>query len=89
MVLLSLAVSVCLLCGRGSAAFDADVPVVRGELHWTTDSGPWQERQWQSAAAELAEGRVAADLPGRRPLVYYLSITDSRGAMVTTEHALP
>jgi len=74
--------------GRASAAFDADVPIVRGELHWTTDSGPWQEREWQSVAAEFAEGRVAADLPAERPLVYYLSITDDRGAMVSTEHAV-
>jgi dienelactone hydrolase len=73
--------------GKATAPFTAKVPVTRGQLHYTTDSGPWQERAWQSVDARLTGGSVEADLPAGRPLVCYLSVTDERGAMVSTEHA--
>lgn len=73
--------------GRAVAAFTAKVPVVKGHLHYTSDTGNWQQRNWQTAEARLAEGTVSAELPKQRPLVYYLSVTDRRGAMVSTEHA--
>ena len=31
-------------------------------------------------------GQVEVDLPTERPLVFYLSVTDDRGALVSTEH---
>jgi dienelactone hydrolase len=73
--------------GRVSATIDSKVPVVEGHIHYTTDGGKWQDRVWHTLQAELAGERVAADLPGERPIVYYLSVTDERGAMVSTEHA--
>jgi len=73
--------------GKATAPFTAKVPVASGQLHYTTDSGPWQKRDWHSAEARIAGASVQADLPGERPLVYYLSVTDQRGAMVSTEHA--
>jgi len=73
--------------GKATAPFTAVVPVASGQLHYTADSGPWQKRNWRSVEAELAGASVRADLPGERPLVYYLSVTDQRGAMVSTEHA--
>lgn len=73
--------------GQASALFTAKVPVVKGELCYTTDTGPWQKRTWQAAPAKLADGTVSAALPAARPLVYYLTVTDQRGAMVSTQHA--
>ena len=73
--------------GKVAATFTSKVPVASGQLHYTTDSGPWQERNWQSVDARLGDGAVEADLPAERPLVYYLSVTDRRDAMVSTEHA--
>ena len=73
--------------GKATARFTAKVPVASGQLHYTTDSGPWQERTWHSVEAKVADETVAADLPDQRPLVYYLSVTDQRDAMVSTEHA--
>jgi hypothetical protein len=35
----------------------------------------------------LAVGTVRADLPKQRPLVYYSSVIDQRGAMVSSQHA--
>jgi len=73
--------------GKVSASCTAKVPVVSGQLHHTTDGGPWPKRTWHSAEAELTDAGVRAELPTERPLVYYLSVTDQRGAMTSTEHA--
>ncbi len=72
---------------KAGAPFTAKVPVAAGQLHSTSDTGPWKDRTWRSVDARLRHGRVEADLPEERPLVYYLSVTDQRGAMVSTEHA--
>ena len=73
--------------GGARAEVTAEVPLVCGELHYTTDAGPWKERTWHSTEAAVADGTVSAPLPDGRPLVFYLSVTDDRGAMVSTEHA--
>ena len=74
--------------GRVLAEFVAKQPVVKGQLHYTSDTGPWPERKWVSADAKVVGTSVQAELPGQRPLVYYLSVTDHRGAMVSTQRAV-
>ncbi len=64
----------------------AVVPVTKAEFHFTTDSGRWQKRSWQTVPAELKDGFVTAKLPAERPLVCYLSVTDSRDIAVSTQH---
>ena len=73
--------------GKATAVITSTVPVASGQLHYTTDSGPWPERAWHSVAARLTDGKVEAELPADRPLVYYLSVTDQREAMTSTQHA--
>ena len=73
--------------GKASAKFQATVPVAKGNLHYTTDTGIWKERMWQTVDAAITAGTVAAELPADRPIAYYLSVTDSREAMVSTEYA--
>lgn len=70
-----------------SADFTAKVPVVKAQLHWTCDTGPWQKRAWHSADATISGKTVRAEMPEKRPIVYYLSVTDQRGAMVSSQHA--
>ena len=64
----------------------APVPIKEAALRYTTDTGEWQKRNWQSAQAEVQHGLVSARLPAQRPLVWYLSVTDERGLRVSTEH---
>lgn len=66
--------------------FKATVPVANAELHYTTDTGAWQDRKWQSVAAKIDGPTVRAELPTTRPLAYFISLTDTRKAIVTTEH---
>jgi dienelactone hydrolase len=69
-----------------SAAVSAESRLVKAELHYTTDGGPWQKREWKSAEAKLVSGRMVATLPEGRPLVCYLAVTDDRGLLVSTQH---
>ncbi len=56
-------------------------------LHYTTDGGAWQQREWKSLPAHRDGDRISADLPGTGPLVYYLAIQDAGGTTVSTAHA--
>jgi dienelactone hydrolase len=70
-----------------SATVTTAPSVTKAELNYTTDSGPWQQRVWKSAPAEMKGNTVSAQLPNERPLVYYLVVTDERGLTVSTPHA--
>lgn len=61
--------------------------------HWTTDTkGPWQKRTWESRKADRMVGNATdfflVTLPKDRPIVYFLTANDERGATVSTEHAV-
>jgi dienelactone hydrolase len=71
-----------------TAEFEAETPVAEAQLHYSSDGGPWQKRNWTSQEAELANHRAKATLPDQRPLVCFLTIRDQRGAVVSTEHTL-
>ncbi|HEY5480032.1 MAG TPA: alpha/beta fold hydrolase [Verrucomicrobiae bacterium] len=71
---------------RVSVKVVSPVPVKEAALHYTTDSGEWQKRHWQTLPAELKDNTIIARLPGQRPLVWYLAVTDERGLRVSTEH---
>lgn len=71
---------------NASAAVTAPVAIAKAEFHYTTDSGAWQKRNWQTVPAELKDGVVTAKLPAERPVVYFLSVTDSRGVAISTHH---
>jgi len=69
-----------------STVVASPVPVVKAELAYTTDVGPWQKRNWLTAPAEIKGEVVIAKLPTQRPMVCYLSIIDERGLAVSTPH---
>ena len=70
-----------------TARVDSPVPLKKAEIHFTTDAGEWQKREWKTTNAELNAGKISAQLPVERPLVCYLSVTDERGAQVSTAHS--
>jgi dienelactone hydrolase len=70
-----------------TADFDAAIPVERAELCFTRAAGPWKDREWISAPAEIDRkaGRVKAVLPdGTR--VWFFNLIDARGLVSSTEH---
>ena len=69
---------------RAVAHFTSTVPIMRAEAHFAIASGPWNKRGWQTVSAVHTDDTVSVELPTARPLVYYFSITDERGAHVST-----
>ncbi|MBE0535356.1 MAG: prolyl oligopeptidase family serine peptidase [Phycisphaerae bacterium] len=69
------------------AHFKSAQTIDRAELNYTTDSGPWKERRWQSVSAriDLAAERVEADLPAGTA-VYYFNLISKDGLVVSSEH---
>jgi dienelactone hydrolase len=69
-----------------SARVRSPYALAAAQVNWTTDTGPWPNRRWASAPATVSGGAVRAELPADPRLVYYLSITDARGATVSTDY---
>jgi dienelactone hydrolase len=70
-----------------TVSFESAKPIVRAELNFTKDAGPWTERKWETVPAQLDEAhhQASAELPaGTR--VYYLSLIDEHGLIVSSEH---
>jgi dienelactone hydrolase len=53
-------------------------------LHFTTDTGPRSKRTWQSLPATIESGSITSPRPPDEANTWFLSVTDERGAMVTT-----
>ncbi len=66
--------------------FRSSVAVVKAELCFTADSGIWEQRRWQAVDAQIDGQTITARLPAQRPLTYFVSVKDDRGALVTSEH---
>lgn len=69
-------------------AVDSALPLLNASLHASPDAIAWDHRRWTSEPATIADGRVEARLPDERPLIFFLTVTDIRGAVVSTEHQI-
>lgn len=71
---------------RIEASFAGPQPIVKAQLHTTRHRGIWSKRKWQSTPLTIKDNSIQATLPTDRPIVCFVSITDRRGAVVSTEH---
>jgi dienelactone hydrolase len=69
---------------RVRVKFTSAVPVKSAQLHFTTDEGLRSKRAWQSLDATVGEGVVTAPKPPVEANTWFLTLTDERGAMVST-----
>lgn len=75
--------------GSVSVAVEAVVPIKEAKLHYTESGGPLVKRKWLAMPAEVKEGQVVAKAPPKGTRIWLLSVTDERGAMVTSEAVFP
>lgn len=68
------------------ARVTAPGPVRAAKVHYTTDAGPWQKREWTTKDAALDGDRVAAELPATGPVAAYFTVEDGRGAVASSPH---
>lgn len=72
--------------GVASTAIESATPLVEAKLAYTTDQGEWPQRDWQTVDATLSHGNASAPLPEKRPLVFFLTVKDGRGAVTSSPH---
>ncbi len=69
-----------------SATVDQDVAFQNVSLCYTTNSGPWQKREWRTVPAFVSGHRIGVSLPEARPLVAFFAIKDEQGRHMSSEH---
>ena len=67
-----------------SVSFTSAAPLKEATLHFTTDAGPRSKRLWKSTPATIADGVITAARPPADANTWFLTLTDERGAMVST-----
>jgi dienelactone hydrolase len=68
-----------------TAECERSVPLTKGALHYTLDAGPLVDRRWQTIDAQLDGSRIIAPRPPTGTTIWLMSVTDERGAMVSSE----
>lgn len=61
-------------------------PAMKADLHYTTMTGAWTARQWQTVPAKLDSGDITAPLPAERPLTCFFTATDARGLITSSAY---
>lgn len=72
--------------GQLRAAVDRATGFKEVSLCYTTNSGAWQKRSWQTVPARIENGKLVGELPSMRPLVAFLAVKDAAGCHVSSEH---
>ncbi|MDA1054267.1 MAG: acetylxylan esterase [Planctomycetota bacterium] len=70
--------------GRAKAKCHGDVPITKAELHFTTDTTPINQREWHSRPASFESGAIMADAPPAETTAWFFTVTDARGAIVSS-----
>lgn len=70
--------------GIARAEFKSETAIKYGQLHYTTDVGPLNERQWKTISANIEELCLIAKIPIETK-IWMFTLTDERGLMVSSE----
>jgi dienelactone hydrolase len=67
--------------------FESKTRIVKAVLNYTTNSGCWTKRKWESKAAKLnsKKNKYSSQLPNNWT-AYYFNIYDNRNCLVSSEH---
>jgi len=69
--------------------FESQLPVSKAELNYTTDTGAWEKRNWQTILAALdVKARNAHAILPAGTTVYYFNLVDERNLAVSSEHEI-
>lgn len=70
--------------GRVHLPFASVVAIESAHLHYTTDGEIRSKRKWTTTPAMVGEGVITAPLPPAEANTWFITLTDSRGAMVSS-----
>ena len=76
--------------GEMWASYRAEVSIAKGELNFTREAGPWQDRKWEQlpATIDAVAQRISAAIPADATTCY-LNLFDQRDCAVSTQHIQP
>ena len=66
----------------------SSLPLKEAKLNYTTDTGLRSKRKWTSVPATITGNTITAPKPPSGANTWYVSVSDERGAMVSTEVVL-
>ena len=56
----------------------------QAELHFTVDTGPINQWQWKTQPATIEGESITADAPPAEATAWFVTVTDERGAIVSS-----
>lgn len=66
----------------------ATAPLESASLNYTTNTGPWQKREWTTIPATIKGNKmIQADLPQTAPLTYFITAKTKDGLRISTEYS--
>jgi len=68
-----------------TAPFQSETPLVKAELHYTSESGLRSGRKWETIPAKIEDGKATAQGLPADANTWLMTLTDSRNAMVSSE----
>jgi dienelactone hydrolase len=71
--------------GKAHARVSSEVALVSARLHYTTGTTPINELEWVSVPARLEGSQVVSPVVPDAATVWFLTVTDNRGAVVSSE----
>jgi len=71
--------------GKAQARVSSETSLVSAQLHYTTGTTPINELDWVSIPAHLDGSRVVSPVVPDTATIWFLTVTDSRGAVVSSE----
>jgi len=71
--------------GRIHAEVRTKTKLVEAALHYTTDTGPVNKRQWQTIAGSIDGTHVTAPMIPDETAIWFLTVTDEREATVSSD----
>ena len=66
------------------ATCKSPVKLAKAELHWTKDREPINKRQWTTLPATLKGDVATAQAPPSESTAWFVTVTDDRGAVVSS-----
>ena len=67
------------------ASVDAKTGLTSASFHYTTDTGTMNQRTWLTRPARIEKGAIIADPPPAGATIWFLTVKDERGAVVSSE----
>ena len=68
-----------------SAQVQTETKLTSAQLHYTTDTGSFQKRQWQTVSGSIEGGIIHTPLPPKDATVFFITVTDERNMMISSK----